>query len=104
MRYGHAVGIARHPRHCARAVPVPALADLSLPRHGVSRVSWFSVGQPADRDRLARHLPCANATLAASGQGNPARATRVVAAALAAVPAHVRVWLREITQRRSDLA
>ena len=83
----------------------PALAALSFADHRWPRFSRFSMGQSAARSRLPRHFFRAAAMAAPKlSRRSAAVANRSLAAAAAAVQAHVFFRLRETVQRRPDLA
>src|ERR1041385_8715013 len=80
------------------------LDNLSFPFHRLRRLPRISMGHPAFGDRLSRDLYCAVENPAGLAWRSTSVADRSVATALAAVPANVRIGLRQTPQPRSRLA
>src|SRR5215472_10034050 len=105
MRGRHSAGAAGGLWNRAGALPVPAMAYLSITLLGRGTVPEFSVGHSAAGSRFPGDLFCSAAmAAAASAAGKAAFADRAVAAALAPVQTHVPVRCRETEQWRPDLA
>src|ERR1035441_7951057 len=104
MRRRNSPFYAAHFRNCTGTLSRIALAALSFTRHRWPRLSRLSMGQPAARSRISGDLFRAAAMAAARGTRNTAVTNFPLAAAVAALQAHVFVRLREAVERRSELA
>src|ERR1035441_35560 len=104
MRGRNGVFNSAHLRNCTGTLSRIALAALSFTRHRWPRLSRLSMGQPAARSRISGDLFRAAAMAAACRAQNTAVTNFPLAAATAAVQAHVFVRLREAVERRSELA
>ena len=105
MRGGSRFGSVRDNWHCAGAVPVFAVGDLSFALLGQRAVPQLSMGWAAVGNRISRDL---FRSLAMAAETSDARTTALaagaVAPALAVVQTDVLLGMRETDERRSDVA
>src|SRR5260221_12823583 len=104
MRSWDVACCARRHRYRACSLSVFAVGCLPFSCDRLSGVSWFSVGLFAAGGGMVVYIPGASSTLASFCRSRPALEDYFVAAAVAVVPAEVRIGVRQIDESRCDLA